>query len=122
MEALFITTIILFQIYFFYLTWKKIKILETIFEGAEKYKIISVILLQSDLETIAPLVLLRQLSVYQKRALENTDDQVIRLSLLNTYSQNGTSNTIIQSINTYLLRNSGAVSDFNLIRDIAERN
>jgi hypothetical protein len=122
MEALFITIIILFQIYFFYLTWKKIKILATIFEDAEKYKIIPVILLQSDLETITPLVLLRQLSVYQKRALENTDDQAIRLSLLNTYSQNGTSNTIIQSINTYLLRNSGAVPDFNLIRDIAERN
>lgn len=30
--------------------------------------------------------------------------------------------TIVQSINTYLLRNRGAVSDFSLIKDIVERN
>jgi hypothetical protein len=122
MEAFFIIIIILLQTYFFFLTWKKIKVLKTIFEDTVKYKIIPVTLSQSDLETIAPIVLLRQLSIYQKRALENPDDPIVHLGLLNVYNQNGISNTIINSINTYLLRNSGTVSDFNLIRDIAERN
>ena len=29
---------------------------------------------------------------------------------------------VVDTINSYLLRNKGAVSDFNLIKDIVERN
>lgn len=122
MEIFFITIIIWTQVYFFYLTWKKTVILKNIFEDSSKYKILRVTLLQADLETVEPLTLLASLWVYEQRATENPDQPAVSLGLLNNYSDNTVSKTIIHSINTYLLRNSGAVADFNLIRDIAERN
>ena len=36
--------------------------------------------------------------------------------------QNETLNDILTSVNGYLLRNKGAVSDFNLVKDIVDRN
>ena len=36
--------------------------------------------------------------------------------------QNDTLNDILTSVNGYLLRNKGAVSDFNLVKDIVDRN
>jgi hypothetical protein len=122
MEIFFIIIIILAQAYFFYLTWRKIEILKNIFEDKTKYKIIRVTLLQSDLETVEPSALLESIWIYEQRASENSDQPSLSLGLLNNYNENIISATIIRSINTYLLRNSGAVSDFNLIRDIAERN
>jgi hypothetical protein len=122
MEVFFIILIILLQGYFFYLTWGKIKVLKNIFEEADEYKILHITLLQSDLEITEPLALLDGLWIYQQRAMDNTDQPSVSLGLLESYSENETSETIVQSINTYLLRNSGAVSDFNLVRDIAERN
>lgn len=121
MEITFITIIILFQLYFFLLTWKKIYSFKNIFTGTEQYSILRLSLLQSDLETIAPQTLLRQLFVYQKRAAEYPDDPAVSVSVVNAQEQQDTGANIVQSINIYLLRNSGATSDFNLVRDIADR-
>lgn len=48
------------------------------------------------------------------------DKEKIEIILLN--NTNPVAEEIEKSINTYLLRNKGAVSDFNLIKDIVERN
>lgn len=48
------------------------------------------------------------------------DKEKIEIILIN--NTNPVAEEIEQSINTYLLRNKGAVSDFNLIKDIVERN
>lgn len=48
------------------------------------------------------------------------DKEKIEVVLIN--NNNLVAQEIEQSINTYLLRNKGAVSDFNLIKDIVERN
>jgi len=48
------------------------------------------------------------------------DKEEIQVILLN--NTNPIAEEIEHSINTYLLRNKGAVSDFNLIKDIVERN
>lgn len=48
------------------------------------------------------------------------DKEKIEIILIN--NNNLVAQEIEQSINTYLLRNKGAVSDFNLIKDIVERN
>src|SRR5690348_13185010 len=100
MEIFFITIIIWTQVYFFYLTWKKTVILKNIFEDSSKYKILRVTLLQADLETVEPLILLASLWVYEQRAAENPDQPAVSLGLLNNYSDNTVSKTIIHSINT----------------------
>lgn len=47
----------------------------------------------------------------------------INISLINYKGeQNDTLSEILTSINGYLLRNKGAVSDFNLVKDIVDRN
>ena len=47
----------------------------------------------------------------------------IELTIIDHNSDsNPTKQTIVNSINTYLIRNKGAVSDFNLIKDIVDRN
>lgn len=48
------------------------------------------------------------------------DKEKIEIILINNI--NSVAEEIERSINTYLLRNKGAVSDFNLIKDIVERN
>ena len=42
--------------------------------------------------------------------------------VISTYHQNVVLNVILDSINDYLFKNKGAISDFHLIKDIVERN
>lgn len=63
----------------------------------------------------------QQTSVINK--LHSTDHQPIELGIIEQESSsNSVFDKIIQSINIYLIRNKGAVSDFNLLKDIIERN
>ncbi len=49
-------------------------------------------------------------------------DNWVEVTLIDSQHYNSVYNTIIFSINTYLLRNKGAVSDFYLVKDIVDRN
>lgn len=122
MEFFLIALVILAQAYFFYLTLGKIELLKGIFKETTYYKIVRVALLSSDLEQVAPLQILNKLSDYQKKAEDNSGELSIMVALLTTYDQNPVGSKIVYAINTYLLRNSGTTPDFNLIRDVAERN
>jgi signal transduction histidine kinase len=122
MELFFITLIILAQVYFFYLTLGKIKLLQDIFKDPVQYKVIRLNLLCSDLENVAPTQILGKYAEYEKKAAECTEEPSVTVALLSSYDQNPVGSKIIYTINTYLLRNSGATPDFNLVRDIAERN
>jgi hypothetical protein len=53
-----------------------------------------------------------------------TDSKLVEISLLGVDpdADTPTMTTIQRAINTYLIRNKGAVSDFNLLRDIIQRN
>ncbi|OAD45909.1 hypothetical protein [Polaribacter atrinae] len=57
---------------------------------------------------------------------ENSNEQESFVNEISLINPNETSNTIfdglLHSINVYLLRNKGATTDFNLIKDITERN
>jgi len=50
------------------------------------------------------------------------DQKYIEVTLIKSTQSNEVLNKILSSVNTYLLRNKGAVSDFNLIKDVVERN
>lgn len=49
-------------------------------------------------------------------------EKYIEVTLIKSVQSNSVLDKILSSVNTYLLRNKGAVSDFNLIKDVAERN
>jgi hypothetical protein len=51
------------------------------------------------------------------------EQKCIEISLIrSTGESNPVFDKVLNSVNTYLLRNKGAVSDFNLIKDVVERN
>ena len=50
------------------------------------------------------------------------EEKYIEVILIRSTSSNEVLNKINSSVNTYLLRNKGAVSDFNLIKDVVERH
>ncbi|MES2487462.1 MAG: hypothetical protein V4581_16135 [Bacteroidota bacterium] len=49
-------------------------------------------------------------------------EKYIEVTLIRSNQSNPVLDKILSSVNTYLLRNKGAVSDFNLIKDVVERN
>lgn len=49
-------------------------------------------------------------------------EKYIEVTLIQSVQSNTVLDKILGSVNTYLLRNKGAVSDFNLIKDVVERN
>ncbi|SFQ43953.1 coiled-coil domain-containing protein [Flavobacterium akiainvivens] len=49
-------------------------------------------------------------------------EKYIEVTLIKTALSNPVLDKMLSSVNTYLLRNKGAVSDFNLIKDVVERN
>lgn len=53
----------------------------------------------------------------------NSEKKYIEVTIIyHDGEKNKTKNTILNSINSYLIRNKGAASDFNLIKDIVDRN
>lgn len=50
------------------------------------------------------------------------DQKYIEVTLIKSTQSNEVLDKILSSVNTYLLRNKGAISDFNLIKDVVERN
>lgn len=49
-------------------------------------------------------------------------EKYIEVTLIKAVESNTILDRVLTSVNTYLLRNKGAVSDFNLIKDVVERN
>lgn len=50
------------------------------------------------------------------------EEKYIEVTLIRSTESNDVLDKIMSSVNTYLLRNKGAVSDFNLIKDVVERH
>lgn len=49
-------------------------------------------------------------------------EKYIEVTLIRSAQSSQVLDKVLSSVNTYLLRNKGAVSDFNLIKDVVERN
>ena len=123
LEIVLIIAIIAIQGYFFRTTFQKIKLLQSVFSEPSSHKITKLNLLKSDLENVAPLQILTNLPKYEiKDAGAINPEEIVSLGLLMPQNINPVASAIHHSINTYLLRNSGSAPDFNLIKDIAERN
>lgn len=145
-EILLVVGIITVQVYLFYNTYKQIIAYRNIIPGLDAVKISKILLPVNDLENLTPKQILDKLEFYKKTQkeldsiLSSTDDDklerirefqdygeltevtIIEKSKVIQASDNPVLDKILFSINNYLLRNRGGASDFNLIKDIIQRN
>jgi hypothetical protein len=125
-EYIIVAIVLGFQLYFFGRTRAKIRQFEGVIPDSSDFTLTEAVILKSDLQAVPPRQLLDKLPDYVSRAAYNTDAAMITLTLLqlqNTSSNESEVLTDIRlAINTYLIRNRGAVSDFNLLRDIVQRH
>ncbi len=93
--------------------------LKSILDKGDSFRKVEIYLSRDFLGTITWAQIASQLDVFQRKV----NDEEENMTLVSLAGDNhAITQEIETSINTYLLRNKGAVSDFNLIKDIVERN
>lgn len=123
-EILLVCVIVSIQVWVFARTFIKIGVLRQIIPKIEYLKISKVDVPKIDLEVRTPKEILAKIKEYKKKSLsEPTGDKMVEVNVLESdVNTNYVFNSILFSVNNYLIRNRGASSDFNLIKDIVERN
>jgi hypothetical protein len=140
LEILGIICIIIFQFFVFIKTYKKIKYIENIFPDLSQFAVKKYTLSNEYLKfhpadilaninefefnsNLNPEILESDSYTDKNSFAKHEDDNSFSLDLVMCQSiGNATTDTICSSLNTYLIRNRGIASDFNLIKDIVERN
>lgn len=135
-EVVGVCTIVAFQVFIFYRTVTKISVFRNVFPEATHFEVIRT-KLKREFFQLEPRQVLQKLGEYIKLSnpefsietlLQSATDlssnaDLLDVDLLGLKGHgNSITDNIFYSINTYLLRNRGAASDFHLIKDIAERN
>lgn len=121
-EIILVGVIVIIQTTLALRTYRQIKLLRLLIPGLDFLKIKKFSIPMEDLQTFHPIEILKNLSVYINQP-EEQSTQVNEVSLVNPNEKsNLIFDEILLVINVYLLRNKGAAADFNLIKDIVERN
>jgi len=148
-EFLLVGAIVVIQTSLARRTYKQIKLLGEIIPSLKFFSIEKYNIPIEDLQEFEPAEILQNLSSYEKKSKvrpepvdsENGEDdstlftykeekeqeaEEISLNEVSLVSPNQESNEvfdeILKAINVYLLRNKGAATDYNLIKDVVERN
>jgi hypothetical protein len=147
-EILLVVAIVAFQIHVFLRTWRQIRLFKIAIPGIETLRFSTISIPAEDLKKLSPRQILSNISMYKNAEMYSTvqnqengvkvdnyavlDVDSISHSEKSVYvkvniiesdgNDNQIFDRILMSINTYLLRNRGASSDFILIKDIVERN
>lgn len=144
-ETVLVCMIVSIQISVFTKTFFKIRLFKRIIPNINSLYVTKVIVPVSELESLSPKEFLNNIDSYKQaqtdvNSNEDVDDNE-NLDLFNNYNQiiediektevniieiDGKANKVFEnilfSVNNYLVRNRGASSDFNLMKDIVERN
>jgi hypothetical protein len=107
--------IVFLQMYFAYNTFKSIRELKGIFPDRKQ-----LFTLKKNISINADTDPDRESDIHEMHVPHDTAEAVTLIG--SRVECNGIMKEILHSTNTYLLRNKGAVADFNLIRDITDRN
>lgn len=144
-ETILVCIIVSIQIVVFTRTFFKIRLFKRIIPNIDSLYVTKVIVPVSDLERLSPKEFLGNIDIYKQaqKEVSSSDewDEDKNLDLFNNSHQilddiestevniieiDGKANkvfaNIVFSVNNYLVRNRGASSDFNLMKDIVERN
>jgi hypothetical protein len=146
LETALVSIIVLIQLIVFFRTFSKIQLFKRIIPKIDSLSVIKVEVPITDLESSSPREILSNIDSYLEPGklgsiinataddYEDADEvtplpdfnKEIERTQVNVIQTNGKSNKvfdkIVFSINNYLIRNRGASSDFNLMKDIVERN
>lgn len=147
-EILLVVIIVAVQSYVFVRTLNQIRLFKNIIPSINSLRVKNVLVPTSDLVKLSPKEILAKISLYQKSNViappyvpsgylgeiqnttfffeESQNNNQIDKTEVNIIESDSISNSVLEkilfSINNYLIRNRGAASDFNLIKDIVERN
>lgn len=144
-EFILVGAIVVIQTLLALRTRKQIKILAAIIPELNFFKLKRYIIPIEELQTFEPKEILKNLSVYEQKSKQHSEpiysesgeditelfinpdeDEYESLNEVSLINPNETFNPILDeillAINVYLLRNKGAATDFNLIKDVVERN
>lgn len=144
-EFLLVSAILVIQTTLALRTHKQIKVLGLIIPALSFFKLRKYNIPVEDLQEFEPKVILQNLTSFEKKKKpqyepiysENGEEQSTlfsdveeeeyesqnEVSLINpNESTNEIFSEILLAVNVYLLRNKGAATDFNLIKDVVERN
>lgn len=113
-----ICVILYFQRMIYYTNKRKIELSQAIFPDQLSLQTVTIYIPENLITAEKCSFFLEDVDSYLVR--HNTTDCSVTLIQVN--SKNDIFNRIVDSINTYLIRNKGAVSDFLLIKDIVGRN
>lgn len=137
-EVLLVCVIVLIQLWVFIKTYIQIGIYRRILPNIDSLKVIKISIPIADLENLSPKEILGNLKNYKGNILSNfanifeidnrlgtLENEVLFADVSILQCEENTNfifDSILFSLNNYLIRNRGAASDFNLIKDIVERN
>lgn len=111
--------IVYFQFQFFNKGRFLINSFKKLFPNDAKFEKIIIYVPKQTIESDDPIEIINNISSYKDNFLEDSIE-IVLINQLNGQPSD-LSTEIISNINIYLLRNKGAVSDFNMIRDIVNR-
>jgi hypothetical protein len=151
-EVYLVILILGIQFFVFLRTWNQIRVFRDIVPPTEQVALSKIYIPEGDLERLQPKDILNNLNSYRQRPtpivippprleddLEHADTdlfseyeslepapvivETVEVNILESrVAPNKHFEKILYSVNNYLLRNRGASSDFNLIKDVVERN
>lgn len=116
-EYLIITIIVAAQAYLAYRTWQKIDLLGTLFNNdipeVKLVKLPSTLVKSGSKEEVSDFIL---------RNLDVTEGEVVEVAHISYFAKTEVEYSVIDTVNTYLLKNKGAIADYHLLKDIVDRN
>lgn len=121
-EGILVLLIILIQGRLFLKTRSRIFSFEKALPDVNQFSIARVVVYTDELRQTAPLEVLRNISKLELDEDSDLSKPNTEITLLQSTEASEPLERIKESINTYLIRNKGAVADFNLLRDITQRN
>ena len=121
LEAMLVCVIVAIQLYIFIRTFIQIGLFRRIIPPSTSWEISKVLVPIEDLENLFPKDILANISNYKVADTYDVERTEVNI-LASEVKTNHILDNILFSINNYLIRNRGAASDFNLIKDIVERN
>ncbi len=124
-EIILTAIIVVIQFYIFLGTWHQVRLFQGVVPDVALIGVLKIYLTAEELNQTPPDVILSHVSNFRNpdRVMSGAPADFAEITLIESpQNENEVFKKILHSINTYLLRNRGAMSDFNLIKDITERN
>jgi hypothetical protein len=131
LEILLVLIIVSFQVYVFITTYKQIRVYKNIIPNIDDFRINKLFIPSIDIDSLTPKQLLENANYYRNNNSNLSESDIFNyknneLKEINIIEVDTTNNFVFDktlfAINNYLIRNRGSASDFNLIKDIVERN